>query len=111
MPSFNISCFTDLVLLFRSLLVIIIVIVMSKLKIVVALALLGLVGSSPLAGKGLKGSGYPLNDDFFHNQDEETHELCDTLRRHMDVLLRSKIFRCERLNLQEDEAGKQGEYS
>ena len=25
----------------------------------------------------------------------------------MDVLLRSKIFRCERLNLQDDEAGKE----
>ena len=80
---------------------------MSKLKIVVALSLLGLIGSSPLAGKGLKGSGYPLHDEFFHNQDAETHELCDTLRRHMDVLLRSKIFRCERLNLQDDEAGKE----
>jgi hypothetical protein len=34
---------------------------------------------------------------MFQHQHEDTKELCHTLRRHMDVFLRSKTFRCERL--------------
>ena len=59
------------------------------------LVLLGLASLS--AASPLQGSGYPHYDNMFQHQHEETEELCHTLRRHMDVLLRSKTFRCERL--------------
>ena len=51
------------------------------------------------SGAGLYGTGYPEHDDWFHpaDQNPESAELCTSLRRHMDVLLRSKTFRCERL--------------
>ena len=71
---------------------------MNKLKLALSLALLGLVSYSPSgAGGGLKGTGYPDHDVMFHHQHEDARELCNALRRHMDVLLRSNIFRCERL--------------
>ena len=59
------------------------------------LVLLGLASLS--AASPLQGSGYPHYDNMFQHQHEETEELCHTLRRNMDVLLRSKTFRCERL--------------
>ena len=71
---------------------------MNKFKLTVSLALLGLVRCSPSGvGGGLKGTGYPDHDVMFHHQHEDARELCIGLRRHMDVLLRSNIFRCERL--------------
>ena len=71
--------------------------VMNKFKLVVSLALLGLASCSLWAGGGLKGTGYPHHDVMFHHQHEDSRELCNALRRHIDVLLRSNIFRCERL--------------
>ena len=56
-----------------------------------------LVLASLSAASPLQGSGYPHYDNMFQHQHEDTGELCNTLRRHMDVLLRSKAFRCERL--------------
>ena len=75
--------------------------------VLVLLVLASLSAAHPKAG--LFGTGYPHDDKWYHpgSNDPETAELCDSLRRHMDVLLRSKIFRCERLNLQDDEAGKE----
>ena len=71
---------------------------MNNFKLTVSLALLGLASCSPSgAGGGLKGTGYPHHDVMFHHQHEDARELCNALRRHMDVLLRSNIFRCERL--------------
>ena len=61
----------------------------------VVLALL--VQASLSAASPLQGSGYPHYDTEFQHQHPDTAELCNTLRRHMDVLLRSKAFRCERL--------------
>ena len=60
--------------------------------VLVLLVLASLSAASPL-----QGSGYPHYDNMFQHQHEDTGELCNTLRRHMDVLLRSKTFRCERL--------------
>ena len=60
--------------------------------VLVLLVLASLSAASPL-----QGSGYPHYDNMFQHQHEDTGELCTTLRRHMDVLLRSKTFRCERL--------------
>jgi len=64
--------------------------------VLVLLVLASLSAAHPKAG--LFGTGYPHDDKWFHgSNDPETAELCDSLRRHMDVLLRSKTFRCERL--------------
>ena len=71
---------------------------MNKFKLAVSLALMGLATYSPSwAEGGLRGTGYPEHDVMFHHQHEDARELCNALRRHMDVLLRSNIFRCERL--------------
>ena len=69
---------------------------LNKIKLVISLAL-GLASCSLWAGGGLKGTGYPHHDVMFHHQLEDSRELCIALRRHIDVLLRSNIFRCERL--------------
>ena len=60
-------------------------------------ALVLLVFASLSEASPLQGSGYPHYDTMFQHQHEDTKELCHTLRRHMDVFLRSKTFRCERL--------------
>ena len=62
--------------------------------VLVMFALASLSAASPL-----QGSGYPHYDTWYQPQHQhpETEELCHTLRRHMDTLLRSKTFRCERL--------------
>ena len=64
----------------------------SLLAVLVLVVFASLSAASPL-----QGSGYPHYDTMFQHQHEDTKELCHTLRRHMDVFLRSKTFRCERL--------------
>merc|ERR1719354_899168 len=64
----------------------------SSFTVLTLLVLASLSSASPL-----QGSGYPHYDTMFQHQHQETEELCHTLRRHMDTLLRSKTFRCERL--------------
>ena len=64
----------------------------SLLAVLVLVVFASLSEASPL-----QGSGYPHYDTMFQHQHEDTKELCHTLRRHMDVFLRSKTFRCERL--------------
>ena len=61
----------------------------------VVLALLAFASFSEASP--LQGSGYPHYDTMFQHQHEDTAELCHTLRRYMDMFLRSKPFRCERL--------------
>ena len=60
--------------------------------VLVLLVLISLSEASPI-----QGSGYPHYDTMFQHQHEDTAELCTILRRHMDVFLRSKPFKCERL--------------
>jgi len=71
---------------------------MTCASLVVLLVSASLSAAHP-SGAGLYGTGYPEHDDWFHpaDQNPESAELCTSLRRHMDVLLRSKTFRCERL--------------
>jgi len=71
---------------------------LASLVVLVLLVFASLSAAHP-SGAGLYGTGYPQHDDWFHpaDQNPESSELCHSLRRHMDVLLRSKSFRCERL--------------
>ena len=66
--------------------------------LVLTLTYLGLVSClPPWSGEGLKGTGYPNHDNLFQHQHQDSEDLCNSLRNQMDVLIRSKIFQCERL--------------
>jgi len=54
------------------------------------------VSASYPHGSGLQGTGNPHNDDMFQHQHPDSEELCNSLRRYMDVLLRSTTFDCQR---------------
>ena len=64
----------------------------------VTLGLLVLISvSAPYPhGSGLQGTGHPHHDDMFQHQHPDLEELCNGLRRYMDVLLRSTTFDCQR---------------
>jgi len=71
----------------------------SLVVLVLVLVVFASLSAAHPSGAGLYGTGYPQHDDWFHptDQNPQSAELCHSLRRHMDVLLRSKSFRCERL--------------